>query len=48
MHLEAQVADIAEKESASFRGIHLLVLGAIERGGSGCACPESVVLRELD
>jgi CO dehydrogenase maturation factor len=45
--LNPDVADIAEKESASFRGIHLLVLGAIERGGSGCACPESVVLREL-
>jgi CO dehydrogenase maturation factor len=45
--LNPEVADIAEKESASFRGIHLLVLGAIERGGSGCACPESVLLREL-
>jgi len=45
--LNPDVADIAEKESACFRGIHLLVLGAIERGGSGCACPESVLLREL-
>ncbi|MCY3017668.1 MAG: AAA family ATPase [Planctomycetota bacterium] len=45
--LNPDVADIAEKESAFFRGIHLLVLGAIERGGSGCACPENVVLREL-
>ncbi len=45
--LNPDVSDIAEHESAFFRGIHLLVLGAIERGGSGCACPESVVLREL-
>jgi CO dehydrogenase maturation factor len=45
--LNPDVADIAEKESASFRGIHLLVLGAIEAGGSGCACPESVLLRSL-
>jgi len=45
--LNPDVAGIAEKESAFFRGIHLLVLGAIERGGSGCACPESVLLREL-
>jgi len=45
--LNPDVADIAEKESACFRGIHLLVLGAIERGGSGCACPESVILRSL-
>jgi CO dehydrogenase maturation factor len=45
--LNPEVGDIAEKESARFRGIHLLVLGAIEAGGSGCACPESVLLRAL-
>ena len=45
--LNPDVADIAEKESARFRGVHLLVLGAVESGGSGCACPESVLLRSL-
>lgn len=45
--LNPDVSDIAEKESAEFRSIHLLVLGAIESGGSGCACPESVLLRAL-
>ncbi|MFH0939513.1 MAG: AAA family ATPase [Planctomycetota bacterium] len=45
--LNPEVADIAAKESAQFRNIHLLVLGAIERGGSGCACPESVILKAL-
>jgi len=45
--LNPEVADIAEQESAEYRGIHLLVLGAIEAGGSGCACPESVLLRSL-
>ncbi len=45
--LNPEVSDIAEKESAEFRSIHLLVLGAIESGGSGCACPESVLLRAL-
>ena len=45
--LNPDVADIAEQESAEYRGIHLLVLGAIEAGGSGCACPESVLLRSL-
>jgi CO dehydrogenase maturation factor len=25
----------------------LLVLGAVDRGGSGCACPENVLLRAL-
>lgn len=45
--LNPEVSDIAEKESAEFRGVHLLVLGAVESGGSGCACPESVMLRAL-
>ena len=45
--LNPDVADIAAQESTEFRGIHLLVLGAIESGGSGCACPESVLLRAL-
>jgi len=45
--LNPDVSDIAEKESARFRDIHLLVLGAIEAGASGCACPESVLLRAL-
>ena len=45
--LNPNVSDIAEKESACFRGVHLLVLGAIEAGGSGCACPESILLRSL-
>jgi CO dehydrogenase maturation factor len=45
--LNPKVSDIAEKESARYRGIHLLVLGAVESGGSGCACPESVILRAL-
>lgn len=45
--LNPDVADIAQNESALFRSIHLLVLGAVESGGSGCACPESVLLRSL-
>jgi CO dehydrogenase maturation factor len=45
--LNPEVADIAEQESAEYRGVHLLVLGAIEAGGSGCACPESVLIRSL-
>ena len=45
--LNPDVADIAEKESTEFRSIHLLVLGAVEGGASGCACPESVLLRSL-
>jgi len=45
--LNPEVADIAEQESTPYRGIHLLVLGAVESGGSGCACPENVLLRTL-
>ena len=45
--LNPDVSDVAEKESASFRSVHLLTLGAVETGGSGCACPESVLLRAL-
>lgn len=45
--LNPRVSDISEQESAEFRSIHLLVLGAIEGAGSGCACPESVLLRSL-
>lgn len=45
--LNPDVADIAANESAEFRSVHLLVLGAVEAGASGCACPESVLLRSL-
>jgi|TARA_Y100000031_G_scaffold108929_1_gene119857 CO dehydrogenase maturation factor len=45
--LNPKVSDIAENVSARFRGIDLLVMGAIEGGLSGCACPESVLLRAL-
>ena len=45
--LNPDVADLAASEATEFRGVHLLVLGAIESGGSGCACPESVLLRSL-
>jgi CO dehydrogenase maturation factor len=45
--LNPQVADIAEQYAYSYRGVALLVLGAIEAGGSGCACPESVLLKAL-
>lgn len=45
--LNPQVSDIADRFSIAHNGVLLLVLGAIERGGSGCACPESVLLRSL-
>ncbi len=41
------VGDIPEKFCVVFRGIKLLVMGAIRKGGAGCACPESVLLKSL-
>src|ERR1035441_3145561 len=45
--LNPEVSDIAEGYGANLKGVTLLVLGAIEAGGSGCACPESVLIRAL-
>jgi len=45
--LNPEVSDIAGKYSYHHRGVDLLVLGAIEGGGTGCACPENVLLRSL-
>jgi len=41
------VNDIPDEFSITFRGIKLLVMGAVRKGGSGCACPENVLLRNL-
>ena len=45
--LNPEVADIAGTYGISIQGVSLIVLGAIEAGGSGCACPESVLIRAL-
>jgi hypothetical protein len=45
--LNPRVEDIPERFSVMYRGIRLLQLGAVEKGGSGCICPESVLLRSL-
>ncbi len=45
--LNPEVSDIAEGYGTVIGGVTLLVLGAIEAGGSGCACPESVLTRAL-
>ena len=41
------VGDIPERFCVTFRGIKLLVMGAVRKGGAGCACPESVLLKSL-
>jgi CO dehydrogenase maturation factor len=45
--LNPTVKDIPDKYSVDFQGIKLLVLGAVQKGGGGCACPENVLLRNL-
>jgi CO dehydrogenase maturation factor len=41
------VRDIPEKFCVDFRGIKILVMGAVRKGGAGCACPENVLLKNL-
>lgn len=45
--LNPEVSDIADKYAINHNGVSLIVVGAIEKGGSGCACPESILIRAL-
>jgi len=45
--LNPNVSDVAEKFAISHNGVELLVLGAVKRGGGGCACPENVFIKAL-
>jgi CO dehydrogenase maturation factor len=45
--LNPEVSDITDKFAMHHNGVALLVLGAIEGGGTGCACPESTLIRAL-
>jgi CO dehydrogenase maturation factor len=45
--LNPEVSDIADNYATTHEGVSLLVLGAVEQGGSGCACPENVLIRAL-
>jgi CO dehydrogenase maturation factor len=41
------VSDIPDEYAIDFEGVKLLVMGAIRKGGGGCACPENVLLQSL-
>src|SRR3972149_2748634 len=43
--LNPTVDDLPEKYSIYCNGLRLMTLGTIKRGGSGCACPEGVMLK---
>jgi CO dehydrogenase maturation factor len=45
--LNPDVRGIAEAYGTHHAGTDLLVLGAAQRAGGGCACPESVLLKSL-
>lgn len=47
IRLNPAVEDIPGRFSAAHRGIRLLELGAPDRGGAGCACAASALLRRL-
>ena len=45
--LNPQVDDLPDSLSAKLENIKLMRLGGIQKGGSGCICPESTLLRAL-
>ena len=45
--LNPQVSDLPDKLSKNINGVKLLVMGTVETGGSGCVCPEHVMLQAL-
>ena len=45
--LNPYVADIPEKFAKSINGVKLLVMGTVDVGGSGCVCPEHVMLKSI-
>lgn len=46
--LNPQVEDLPEKVAVAVGdGIRLMVMGGVKKGGSGCVCPESVLLKNL-
>ena len=45
--LNPYVADIPEKYARDINGVKLLVMGTVDLGGSGCVCPEHVMLKAV-
>jgi CO dehydrogenase maturation factor len=47
LKMNPRVDDIPAQIGVETDGIRILVMGTIERGGRGCACPENILLREV-
>ena len=45
--LNPYVADIPELYAKTVNGVKLLVMGTVDLGGSGCVCPEHVMLKSI-
>ena len=45
--LNPYVADIPEKFAKTINGVKLLVMGTVDVGGTGCVCPEHVMLKSV-
>ena len=45
--LNPQVSDIPDQFSKEINGVKLLVMGTVETGGTGCVCPEHVMLKSI-
>ena len=45
--LNPQVSDIPDAYAREINGVKLLVMGTVETGGSGCVCPEHVMLKAI-
>ena len=45
--INPKVDDIPDRFAKEINGVKLLVMGTVETGGSGCVCPEHVMLKRL-
>ncbi|MEG1312138.1 MAG: carbon monoxide dehydrogenase accessory protein CooC [Romboutsia sp.] len=45
--LNPKVDDIPQNYCKEYNGVRLLTLGTVDSGGSGCVCPEHVLLKRL-
>ena len=45
--LNPEVSDVVDKYATVYENVALLVLGGLEKGGTGCACPENTFIRAL-
>ena len=45
--LNPDVSDLPDKLAKNIHGVKLLVMGTVDTGGTGCVCPEHVMLKAI-